>query len=393
VTTRRTAFVPPTYPFDKLGELHELAGRHDGGAVDLSIGTPCDPPPDAVVAALASSGTERGYPTSLGSLELREAAASWIERRFAVSLEPAAVGACVGTKELVAGVPHWLRLRSPERDTVLFPELAYPTYEMGAILAGCRAVPVPIGHDGRLDLSSVSDEDAGRALVLWVNSPANPAGSLDDLGAAAAWGRANRVPVFSDECYVEFTWSGPPSSILQSGCDGVVAVHSLSKRSNLAGLRVGFYAGDPELVGYLAALRRHAGFMVPGPVQHAAAVALEDDGHVAAQRERYLERLELLSGALAGSGLDAEMPKGAFYLWVPATASGSQPGVSTESPGFALGRALALEAGVVVSPGEAYGPAGRSHVRLAVVQPTERLRLVAGRLAGKVLTPEPAAST
>ena len=280
-------FVPPVYPFDKLTVFAELARRHEGGVVDLSIGTPCDPPPDEVLAALAASGAERGYPASVGSSELRDAAAAWMSRRFGVSAEPSAIAACIGTKELVAGVPHFLALRSPQRDTVLYPLLAYPTYEMGAILARCRAVPVPARPDGTMDLRSISPEDAARALCLWLNSPGNPGGQLDDLGAAAEWGRAHGVPVFSDECYIEFTWAGRGRTILEHGPDGVVAVHSLSKRSNLAGLRVGFFAGDPDLVGYLSSVRRHAGFMVPGPVQHAGAVALGDDAHVDRQRAVY----------------------------------------------------------------------------------------------------------
>ena len=201
----------------------------------------------------------------MGSAEYRDAALAWISRRFGVDTTDVAVAACVGTKELVSGLPHWLRLRTPLRDTVLCPLLAYPTYEMGAILASCRAVAVPMRTDGTMDLSAVKAEDAARALCLWVNSPGNPAGQLEDLMAAASWGREHDVPVFSDECYVEFTWSGPRRTILETGSQGVVAVHSLSKRSNLAGLRAGFYAGDPELVGYLSRLRQHAGFMVPGP--------------------------------------------------------------------------------------------------------------------------------
>ena len=372
-------WVPPVYPFDKLTEIVDLASRHEGGAVDLSIGTPCDPPPVAVVEALGHSGTERGYPTSVGSLELREAAAGWMERRLGVSLAPSAIAACVGTKELVAGVPQWLRLRSPRRDTVLYPSLAYPTYQMGAELARARAVPVPAGSDGRLDLSSISDSDAERALCLWVNSPGNPGGQLEDFGSIAAWGRAREVPIFSDECYVEFTWAPPARTILEHGDSGVVAVHSLSKRSNMAGLRVGVFAGDPELVAYLAALRRHAGFMVPGPVQCAAAAAFSDDDHVERQRALYLERLQCFSGWLTEAGIPAELPGGAFYLWVRVPerfVSESGP----ESPAFALGRYFATVGGFICSPGDAYGPDGSGFVRLAMVQPMERLRLAGERL-------------
>jgi aspartate/methionine/tyrosine aminotransferase len=256
------SFRLPPYPYDRLDGLAKLADAHSGGIVDCSVGTPCDPPPRAVVDALATSGTERGYPASAGSAQLREAAAAWLERRFGLGDVPvSAVAACVGTKELVASVPHVLRLREPDRDTVLYPAVSYPTYAMGAELDGCRPVAVPPaeGRAGGLDLDAIAPADAARALVLWSNSPSNPTGGLGDLGAEAAWARAHGVPVFSDECYAEFTWDGPPRSVLQHGLDGVVAVHSLSKRSNLAGVRVGFYAGDAELVEFLRAVRQHAG--------------------------------------------------------------------------------------------------------------------------------------
>ena len=292
----------PPYPYDRLSGLAKVAEAHEGGMVDCSIGTPYDPPLPAVVDALASSGTERGYPASAGSQQLREAAAGWLARRFGLpDVPPPSVAACVGTKEFVASVPHLLRLREPERDTVLFPAVSYPTYAMGAELAGCRAVPVPAarGRLGGLQLDAIDAEDVGRALLLWSNSPSNPTGGLGDLGAEAAWGRPHGVPVFSDECYAEFTWDGPPRSVLQHGPDGVVAVHSLSKRSNLAGVRVGFYAGDGELVEFLRAVRQHAGLMVPGPAQAAGVAALADDDHV-----------EVAAGALPGApGLPGRRPR------------------------------------------------------------------------------------
>jgi aspartate/methionine/tyrosine aminotransferase len=376
-------FVPPVYPFDKLTGLIELAAAHEGGAVDLSIGTPCDPPPTEVIEALGHSGTERGYPTSIGSAELREAAAAWMDRRLKVSVAPSAIASCVGTKELVAGVPQWLQLRNPGRDTVLYPSLAYPTYEMGARLARCRAVAVAPGSDGRLDLSSIAESDAERALCLWVNSPGNPGGQLEDLEAVATWGRKREIPVFSDECYAEFSWASPGRTILEHGHSGVVAVHSLSKRSNLAGLRVGVFAGDPELVAYLAAVRRHAGFMVPGPVQHAAAVALSDDAHVDRQRAVYLERLQFFSGRLAEAGVPVGLPGGAFYLWVPVPARFAGD-AGSPSRAFALSGHFAASGGFISSPGDAYGPAGAGFVRLAMVQPMERLELAADRLLGAV---------
>jgi aspartate/methionine/tyrosine aminotransferase len=269
--------------------------------VDCSVGTPCDPPADFVLDAMAVSNTERGYPESAGSLMLRQAASGWIERRFGVAIGPEGISACVGTKEFVASVPQYLHLRDPEHDVVLFPAVSYPTYAMGALMAGCRPVAVPPAtpEGSGLALDRVDPADRARALLVWANSPSNPTGGLSDLGEAAAWGRANHVPVLSDECYCEYTWAGRPRSILEHGPDGVLAVHSLSKRSNLAGVRCGFYAGDPELVTYLTDMRRHAGLMVPGPVQAGAAAALGDDAHVKEQRARYLERLEFLASVLS----------------------------------------------------------------------------------------------
>jgi succinyldiaminopimelate transaminase len=366
----------PPYPYDRLDGLAKLAAAHDGGLVDCSVGTPCDPPPPAVVEALASSGAERGYPASAGSPQLREAAAGWLVRRFGLAdLPPSTVAACVGTKELVASVPHLLRLRRPDRDTVLYPAVAYPTYAMGAALAGCRAVPVPPrpGRLGGLHLGAIDPADAARALVVWSNSPSNPTGGLGDLRAEADWGRAHGVPVFSDECYAEYTWAGAPHSILEHGSDGVVAVHSLSKRSNLAGVRVGFYAGDPELVDFLRAVRQHAGLMVPGPAQAAGVAALADDGHVEAQRARYRERLAYLAGVLDAYGCPVELPEGGFYLWVPVPPD-------RWPDAWAMAEALARDGGLLASPGDLYGEDAGGHVRVAVVQSMERLGLVAERL-------------
>jgi succinyldiaminopimelate transaminase len=375
-----TGFVPPPYPYDRLREITALASAQPGGAVDLSIGTPCDPPPRVAVDALASSGAERGYPPSIGTEAFRVAAARWSADRLGVEIDADRdLAACVGTKELVTGLPQLLRLRDPGRDTVLHPAVSYPSYAMGATLAGCRAVPVAVDEHWRLDLDSIAPDDAARALCLWVNTPGNPAGGLDDLGEVAAWGREHDVVVASDECYVEFTWDGPPrgtvgrpgETILRHGSDGLLAVHSLSKRSNLAGVRVGFFAGDPGLVEYLREVRKHQGLMVPGPVQAAAVAAWSDDDHVVEQRSRYRRRLEVLAAALERCGVDAPLPGGGFYLWIPAP----------EGDAWAFARRLAEVAGIVSSPGEFYGAAAPGHVRLAVVQPDELVDAAAERLS------------
>ena len=365
-------FTPPPYPYDRLDKFKPLAQKYEGGLVDLSIGTPCDAPAPAVIAALSNSNAERGYPPSIGSDALRNAAQAWMQRKFEISVPTSQIAACIGSKEFVATTPQYLKLRSPDRDTVLFPAVSYPTYEMGAILAGCRPVAVPMTATGGIDTSKIAASDVKRALMIWSNSPNNPTGDLDDLKALATWGRKNSVPVFSDECYVEFTWSRKPETILQHGLEGVIALHSLSKRSNLAGVRVGFYAGDKEIVDYLKEVRKHVGMLVPGPAQAAAVVAFGDDESVKLQRDVYLRRLETLATVLSKwSGFNIDLPSGGFYLWFDA------------KDGWEFAERVAKEGGALVSPGDFYGAGGANNVRVAVVQPDDKIALVASRLARK----------
>jgi succinyldiaminopimelate transaminase len=372
-------FVPPIYPYFRLDALKQRAAEAPGGIVDLSVGTPNDPVPEIVIAALAEAGPgAAGYPRAVGGPALREAAAGWMERSFGVSLDAAQVVSVIGTKELVASLPQLLRLRDPSRDTVLYPAVSYPTYAMGAQLGGCRAVPVPLGDGWHLDLSAVSEEDAARALLLWVNEPGNPTGSQSaagPLGEAVAWARARGINVASDECYVEFNWDEvgeyvPGATALQAGVNGVLAVHSLSKRSNMAGYRCGFLAGDGDLVAYIASVRTHAGMMVPGPIQAAATAAWADDTHVAVQRARYAERRIYARSRLAEAGLvDAGGPS-SFYLWVRSA--------DPAEDGWAVTARLA-ETGTLVAAGDLYGEGGGRYVRMALVERLERLELAFDR--------------
>ena len=371
----------PPYPHDRLTELRAIAERVPGGIVDCSVGTPIDPMPSAVVRALADAAPRAtGYPASIGSVQLREAALEWIARRFGIEVPLSGVVACVGTKELVASLPHVLSLRDPTRDTVLYPAIAYPTYEMGAVLAGLRAVAVPLDNEWRLDLSQVDPDDARRALILWINEPGNPTGAgigAEGMVAAVAWARERGVVVASDECYAEFTWDAAgrpaaPVTALSAGTHGVLAVHSLSKRSNMAGLRAGFVAGDERLVSYLGEVRKHAGMMMPAPVQAAAAVALADDDHVAEQRDRYAARRAVAIDGLRAAGLEHEGGPSTFYLWLRG---------ADDPDGWATARRLA-EAGLLVAPGDLYGPGGSAHVRLSLTVADDGLARVLGRLAG-----------
>jgi succinyldiaminopimelate transaminase len=376
-----TGFVPPTFPQDRLDELRAAAAAVAGGSVDTSIGTPVDPVPEVALEALrAAAPGSAGYPPSGGTAALREAASAWMARRFGVDVAAEAVAACVGTKEVVASIPRLLSLRDPSRDTVLYPAVSYPTYEMGARLAGLRAVPVPVDGQWRLDVGQVSADDANRALLLWLNEPGNPTGAstpAPELAAVVEWGRSHGAIVASDECYAEFTYDesgapAPPVTVLDSGAERALAVHSLSKRSNLAGLRAGFVAGDPELVRYLAEVRRHAGLIVPTPVQAAAAAALADDTHVDQQRERYRRRRAMALDALEGFGLAHDGGTSTFYLWL-------RDGADAQD-GWELAARLAGR-GLVVAPGDLYGPGGVDHVRLSLTVTDDQLTLALDRLA------------
>jgi succinyldiaminopimelate transaminase len=317
-----------------------------------------------VQQALAAATDAPGYPLTAGTPRLREAAAGWLARRFGATIDPAAVLPVIGTKELVAWLPTLLGSRS-----VGFPELAYPTYDVGARLAGADSVAVEatlaIGP-ARLDL-------------LWLNSPANPTGRVlpvEHLAKVVAWARERGTVVASDECYADVYFGDelPVSVLSPEVCggshDGLLAVHSLSKRSNLAGYRAGFVAGDPARVARLLELRKHAGMIVPAPVQAAMAAALEDDEHAALQRGVYAARRTRLLPALRSAGYAVDDTKAALYFW----ATRDEPCLETVSR-FA-------DLGILVAPGSFYGLSGGRHVRLALTATDERVDAAVARLTG-----------
>ncbi len=369
-----SSFQLPQYPYDQLNEVRASARAAFVETVDLSIGTPIDPPPLFVPSTLATSGKERGYPPSFGTLQLRGAASRWMKRSFGVDVDPSCVGATLGSKEFIVAVPKYLSLYDSTRRTVLFPEISYPSYEMGALLAGCVPFKVPQDDDGVLLLDELPKDVIEDALVLWLNLPSNPSGQISGMEYAVRWAQSHDVVVASDECYADFYWDERPISALEFGSRRILAVHSLSKRSNLAGLRVGTYAGDPELVEFISEVRKHSGMMVPGPIQEAAAGAFSDDTHVAVQRTRYWERLLIMSQALVDVGLDVKLPEGGFYLWIKAPS-----GVFTD--GFKFANWLAKNGGFISSPGEFYGSKG-VYVRIAMVATTETIKVLAHRLKG-----------
>jgi succinyldiaminopimelate transaminase len=356
----------PDFPWDSLVAHGDRARAHPAGIVDLSVGTPVDPTPGVVQRALRDAADAPGYPQTVGTAQLREAAAGWLARRFdTVALGADSVLPTVGSKELVASLPAHLGLGAG--DTVVVPELAYPTYAVGARLAGCDVVPA----DGTLSLGP------RRVAMVWLNSPANPTGRVlpaEHLRKVVAWARERGVLVVSDECYLECGWETQPVSALHPDVcggspEGILTVHSLSKRSNLAGYRAGFVAGDPAVVAELLAVRRHAGLMVPWPVQQAMRAALDDDAHVEGQRQRYSARRTALRAALEGAGFRIDHSEASLYLW----ASRDEP--CWDSIAWLAGR------GILAAPGDFYGSAGARHVRVALTATDERVAAAVDRLA------------
>ncbi len=362
----------PAFTWDRIAPLREKAGLHPGGPVDLSIGTPVDPVPDLIRGALAEASNSPGYPATWGTPRLRSAAAGWLARAHGVSVSPDDVLPVVGTKEFIAWLPVMLGLGPG--DVVAHPALAYPTYDIGARLAGATAV----ASDGPASDGPASDGPA-RVRLVWVNSPSNPTGRVlpaRHLRRVVAWAREHGAVVASDECYIGLGWETSPVSVLHpdvcgSSRDGVLSVHSLSKRSNLAGYRAGFVTGDPALVADLLAIRKQAGMIMPGPVQAAMAVALDDDAHAWQQRQRYGARRSLLRAAFAEAGWTIDHSEAGLYLWATHPAHDC----------WSAAEWLASEGGILVAPGELYGPAGGRHVRVALTATDERIAAAAERIA------------
>ncbi|HRO29673.1 succinyldiaminopimelate transaminase [Citricoccus sp.] len=372
----------PEYPWESLAPYRRTAAGHPGGISDLSIGTPVDDTPELIQRALAAAANAHGYPTTHGTAELREAIAAWYARRRGVpGLDPQAVIPTVGSKEFIAWLP--LLLGIGPGDVVVRPTVAYPTYDIGALLVGAEAVAA----------DSLDDLDAGtraRVRLVWTNSPANPTGqvaSADRLRAVVDQARRLGAVVAGDECYAELGWdrwddsaAGTPCILSEkvSGGDhtGLLSVYSLSKQSNLAGYRAAFAAGDPGLVRNLVNSRKHAGMIVPAPVQAAMTVALGDDAHVAAQKDRYRARRSLLKDALTSAGLVVDHSEAGLYLW---TRDGTRDGAPSEADSWALVGQLA-ERGILVGPGTFYGTAGNGYVRVAITATDDAVARAAERL-------------
>ena len=347
----------PDFPWDALAPYGVIARNHPAGAIDLSVGTPVDPTPTFIQNALTRHANSPGYPVTAGTFELRETLEKWARQRLGAQGD-IGVLPVIGSKELVAWLPTLL-----ESQHVLFPKIAYPTYLVGALLA--KAQPTAVDIDA---------QTWPAADLAWVNSPSNPTGRVHseaELRAAIAWSRKNNSVVVSDECYLEFGDGSAPTSILQY-TDGdnrnILAVHSLSKRSSLAGYRAAFVVGDPAIIARMLEVRKHAGMMVPLPVQHAMVAALSDDVHVGEQRSRYNARRAILRPALQSAGFSIEHSDAGLYIW------------ATRHEDCWDSITWLAERGILATPGVFYGDAGARHIRIAMTATDEQIAEAAARI-------------
>ncbi|RLP76420.1 succinyldiaminopimelate transaminase [Mycetocola tolaasinivorans] len=361
----------PDYPWDTLAPFIATAKAHPEGMIDLSIGSPVDPTPDLIRAALAEATDAHAYPTTVGTPELRAAIGDWYARRRGASgLGVDAVLPTIGSKELVALLPFLLGLG--EGDTVVGPRVAYPTYAIGAAIAGAEFL--------------AADDPAEwpeSTRLIWLNSPGNPDGrvwSLEDLRLRVERARELGAVIVNDECYAELGWEAPWDDIpIPSILDDRLgertdrlAIYSLSKQSNLAGYRAGIVAGDPALIARLVTVRKHAGLIVPAPLQHAMTVALGDDAHVAAQRETYRARRAVLLPALLDAGFTLEGSEAGLYLWV------------TEGKPALESLERLAELGIMAGPGHFYGDHSPHNVRLSLTASDADIARAATRLRERV---------
>ena len=335
---RRISGRLPDFPWDKLTDFAAKARSHPDGIVDLSVGTPVDPTPEVAQQALRNAADSPGYPVTIGLTETRQACIDWLERRFGVTgLGLDGVLPVIGSKELIGALP--IHLGVGPGDLVVYPELAYPTYEVSAALAGADV----IATDSLLALGPRTP------VIVWVNSPSNPTGRVlppDHLRKMVDWCRERGVLLISDECYLECVWEGEVHSILDpaingGSLEGILAVHSLSKRSNLAGYRCAFVAGDPAIVGELLAVRKNLGLQMPGPQQHAMIAALNDDAHVEEQHARYAARRADLKAALESAGFTVDHSEASLYLW--STGNDSSKGWTSDGAASATSVSILMQ--------------------------------------------------
>ncbi len=347
----------PDFPWDALAPYSQLAKQHPKGAIDLSQGTPVDSTPQLIQSALQESADSPRYPVTAGTNDLQDAIRNWAINHLGASGD-FDVLPLIGSKELVAWLPTILQSKK-----VIYPEIAYPTYLVGALLA--QAEPIPVGIDAAIWPNSD---------FAWVNTPSNPTGrvhSESELREAIKWSRNSGATLVCDECYIDFGDSAQPTSLLKY-TDGdnsnILVVHSLSKRSSMAGYRGAFLIGDPKLIAEIREIRKHAGMMVPLPIQNAMVAALSDEKHVEIQRDRYNARRAILAPALISAGFKIEESAAGLYIWC------------TRSENCWKSVEWLAKLGIVATPGSFYGELGASHIRIAMTATDAQISDAAARI-------------
>ena len=348
----------PDFPWDALAPYGEIARKYPKGAIDLSIGTPVDPVPKFIQDALIASSNTPGYPLTIGTPELREAMHNWATNVLGASGD-FDVLPTIGSKELVAWLPTFL-----ETKTVLYPKIAYPTYLVGAIIAKAQATEVDI-----------DPKDWPTVDLAWINSPSNPTGRVHseaELLEVISFSRKTGTVIASDECYLHMpAGDKKPVSILKlanGDNKNLLAVHSMSKRSNLAGYRAALLVGDSKLIAKIREIRKHAGMMVPQPIQRALTTALMDEAHVSEQASRYLNRRKILQPALERAGFRIEYSDAGLYIWCS----------RDESAWDSIDWLAQL--GILATPGSFYGSAGQNFIRVALTASDEKISEAAERI-------------
>ncbi len=343
------------YPFTRLEEERRRLVAAGVDVVDFGKGDPNEPTDPMIRQALVDALPERApYPLAQGLPELREAASAWLERRFGVAVDPdREIVPTYGSKEAIFSLAQVL---GTEGRVVAFGEPAYPVYERGALFAGARVQTLPLRRENGF-LPDLGELDAD-VVLLWVNYPHNPTGALaprafyDELAEAA---ERHDFVVGSDEAYTELWFGEPPPSALQAADRSrFVVFQTLSKRSSMTGYRSGFVAGPPEVVAALKSYRPTVGTAPQEFVQRASVAAWNDERHVDETRARYRAKRDVLIPAIEARGWEIVASEATMYLWVV----GPDP------------EAL-LEHGIIVSPGEMFGPSGQGYVRFALVPTLE----------------------
>jgi succinyldiaminopimelate transaminase len=360
------AFSLPDFPWDSLEPFKKQAAGHPEGLIDLSVGSPVDDTPVIAQEALSRGGNAPSYPLTAGTPELRAAIAGWWERRRNTGpLESAHVIPTIGSKEMVGLLPTILGLRPG--DVVVIPEIAYPTYAIGAHLIGATVVA-----------SDNPDDWPANTALIWLNSPSNPTGSVTAVDAfrlAVARARELGAVLASDECYAELPWAldSVPSlldrEVTGGDLTGLLALYSTSKQSNLAGYRAGIMAGDASLIDRILQVRKHLGLIPPAPIQGALTAVLGDDEHVALQKERYRARRDVLMPGVLAAGFRVDHSEAGLYLW----ATRGESALATVE--------WCAARGILVTPGDFYGEAGDKHVRIALTATDEQIAQAARRLS------------